>query len=99
MVGEREVPVFNAIQLLEASPHGTYVARIALPNTPELVARLAEIAARLGGSTEDWSTSVRMLCKACSEGRPHAMHDAQAAPPEGIHLVGIAARDRGQAEE
>lgn len=50
-----------------------------------------------GGSAEDWSTSVRMLCKACSEGRPHTDHDDEVQPEPGIHLIGIAARDQAHA--
>jgi tetratricopeptide (TPR) repeat protein len=89
----QEGPVFNALQLLEASPFGTYVARVTMPAEGQAAGQLAEIAARLEGSAEDWSTSVRILCKACSEGRPHGEHDREATPPAGQHLVGIAARN------
>jgi hypothetical protein len=91
-------PVFDALQLLEPSPFGTYVAQVAMAAEQEQVARLAEVAAQQGGSAEDWSTSVRMLCSACSAGRPHDLHDTEAPPPPaGAHLIGIAARDRQQA--
>jgi len=43
------------------------VARVALPGRGEDFLELAEIAASQEGSAEDWSTSVRMLCKACHE--------------------------------
>ena len=93
----QQVPVFNALQLLERSAFGTYVAQVAMPHKRDYVARLAETAANLEGCAEDWSTSVRMLCKACSEGRPHDLHDTEATPLEGAHLIGIAARDRDHA--
>ena len=35
---------------------------------------------------------------ACSEGRAHEFHDAE-LPADGVHLIGIAARGREQAEE
>jgi hypothetical protein len=95
----KDVPVLDALQLLEPSPFGTYVAQVALPPGREPIERLAEAADRLGGSAEDWSTSTRVLCKKCSEGRPHAEHDTEAAPPDGVHLIGIAARDRTHAED
>jgi tetratricopeptide (TPR) repeat protein len=94
----KNVPVFNVIHLLEASRFGTYVAHVAMPPEHEHLVRLAEVAERLEGAAEDWSTSVRILCKACSEGRAHKEHDTQAAPADGFHVLGVAARDREQAE-
>jgi hypothetical protein len=94
-----EVPVFDALDLVRPSPFGTYVARVELPpkRHGKLVARLAEIAIEKGACAEDWSTSVRILCRACSEGRPHASHDTEAKPPETTHVIGIAARSRKHA--
>jgi tetratricopeptide (TPR) repeat protein len=94
-----EVPVFDALDLLSPSPFGTYVAEVELPpkRHGNLVARLAEIARERGARVEDWSTSIRILCRACSEGRPHASHDTEAKPPEKIHVIGIAARSRRRA--
>jgi tetratricopeptide (TPR) repeat protein len=92
-----DVPVFNALDLLEPGPFGTYVAQVAIPPQGKHAEKLAETAAEMGGCAEDWSTSVRILCKACSEGRPHAEHDEEAAPPKGAHLIGVAARDREHA--
>jgi len=40
---------------------------------------------------EDWSTNVRTLCKACSEGVPEAVHDHRFPAGEEEHVVGIAA--------
>jgi hypothetical protein len=96
----RELPVFDELELLEASLYGTFVARVALPERGDkLLLELAKIAADQEGNAEDWSTSVRILCKACSEGRPHADHDTEQAAPDGVHLIGIAARDRRQATQ
>src|SRR5262249_54842440 len=94
----QEVPVFDELELLEPSPFGTYVAEVALPRRGNPAGKLVELAAEMGGCAEDWTTSTRLLCKACSEGRPHATHDTD-APAEGSHIVGIAARDRGHATE
>jgi len=94
----QERPVFNALALLERSPFGTYVARVAMPKDRASITRLSEIAAECGGAAEDWSASVRMICKACSEGRPHERHDTE-LPADGAHLIGIAARSREHASE
>lgn len=95
----QDVPVFNAIQLLEASPFGTYVARVKMPGEREDLARLAEVAGEQQGHAEDWTTSTRIICRACSEGRPHELHDQDMAPADGMHLIGIAARSRQHASE
>ena len=92
----KEIPVFDVLQMLRPSRFGTYVAHVGLPKA-SVATSLAELAANQGGSAEDWTTSIRILCKACSEGRPHKAHDNDAAPPSGVHVVAIAARDRAHA--
>jgi hypothetical protein len=96
--GGRELPVFNALALLERGPFNTYVARTAMPPDRELIARLSEMATERGGAAEDWSSSLRMICKACSEGRPHEHHGVD-LPTDGMHLIGVAARGREHAAE
>jgi TPR repeat protein len=93
----KRLPVLDALQVLERSPFGTYVAEVAVPRKLTATARLVQLAEELEGSAEDWSTSTRLLCRACSEGSPHEFHDTEAAPPEGVHLIGIAARGRSHA--
>src|SRR5205807_1339264 len=83
----KEVPVFDELQLLKTSDFATFVARAELPDAGSPAKSLAELADRMGGCAEDWSTSVRMLCKACSEGRPHATHDTHARPMSGAHTT------------
>jgi hypothetical protein len=95
----REVPVFDALQMLEPSVYSTFIARVRLPADGGHAERLTEIADGLGGCAEDWSTSVRLICKACSEGRPHATHDKKDAPPTGVHNIALAARDRAHTEQ
>ncbi|MEW6280523.1 MAG: tetratricopeptide repeat protein [Candidatus Eremiobacterota bacterium] len=88
----QEVPVFNEIQVLEASRLATFRLSVRCPS-PEDSARLLKSLQDLGLDAEDWTDSVRALCRACSEGRPHDVHDRDlpwtperefgvAAPPE-----------------
>jgi tetratricopeptide (TPR) repeat protein len=68
-----EYPVLNELELLKSSEYHTYSVTI---NTSmqddvdklEELCRLAEV------EMEDWST-IRYLCKQCSEGVPHKQHD------------------------
>lgn len=74
-LGEREVPVFNVLTLLHPSPNSTFALRVSVASqraidTLEALLESAEI------TCEDWTTQVRILCRACSEGRPHA-HPSQ----------------------
>jgi tetratricopeptide (TPR) repeat protein len=94
-----EYPVFNALALLKRSKFATFVAHIRMPNKRAYIDDLSERATELAGNAEDWSTSTAMICKACSEGRPHEMHDTKRKPPKGAHMVGIAARNRRHATE
>lgn len=100
----QEVPVFNCLQLLAASAFSTFLAEVDLGEGSECeeeVDRLLELAADQGLAAENWSTSLRVLCTACSEGRPHDHHDGlplgqqeegapQARP--GRQRIGLAAR-------
>lgn len=67
--GEREVPVFDELEILQPSKFGTFV--ITLDNVTDAeVDALIKLLDEHRLASEDWSTSIRLLCKACSEGRP-----------------------------
>ena len=95
----KQVPVFNAIELLQASAFGTFLAEAAVPEDHALLAKLTEMATERECCAEDWNTSVRFLCKACSEGRIHDTHDTEVKPVKGDHLIGIAATELANAKE
>jgi hypothetical protein len=97
LLGDREVPVLDCLELLEPSFHSTFVAEIEMLTEADMVL-LGGMADERGLAAEDWSTSVRILCKACSEGRPHAEHDQTIEPVQGLHQVAVAAPNRAAAE-
>src|SRR5262249_27274744 len=70
----REYPVFNVLELIAASDYGTYEPDV-VARSPDDLNALDTLCGQAGVVMEDWSTSTRMLCKACSEGRPHEHHD------------------------
>ncbi len=74
MLGERQVPVFNALGLFEASGLETHVLSIELADEQEL-ADVTETLNESGMIFENWTQSIRTLCKQCSEGMPHDNHD------------------------
>lgn len=90
----RDVPVFDGLARLERGRFVTF--SVDLGEVGCSGAALLDAADALGGAGEDWGASVRVLCRACSEGRPssaaHTHASAEAA-------VGIAARDAAHFEE
>lgn len=97
MLGETEVPVFDCLALLQPSDFSTYVAEVELPQEEDF-SMLEEMAARRLMAAEDWSRSVQVLCKACSEGRPHEHRDSSSTGAGGLHQVAIAAQSRSDVD-
>ena len=95
-LGKEEVPVLDCLDLLRPSSFSTYVAELDLglgseAAQPSPIELLVELAAERQLAAEDWSTGLRILCQACSEGRPHADHDHQPDDLSGPRRVAIAA--------
>ncbi len=95
----RERHVFNVLEMFEPAVLSTYGADVVVAG-PENIDALRELARAAGRWMEDWSGDVRMLCKACSEGRAHEAHDHDGGPgqwdPE--HQIGIAAGSEEEVE-
>lgn len=97
--GGQEYSVFNVLALFEASVWSTYVAEVQIDHEADAV----ELTAALDSEdipNEDWTANVQVLCKQCSEGRAHEVHDHDLAPEwRDRHLIGIAAKDPAHARE
>ena len=90
----REVPVFNELKLLEASDYGTFEALLHLKSPSTLEGLLGSFEEQMMYA-ENWTDSIRMLCRACSEGTPHEEHDTELQNEEldDVIRVGVAAED------
>lgn len=89
----REYSVFNVFELFEPSPYSTYEAELSGVK-PEDVEAFCSICDELKIPCEDWTTSVRNICRQCSEGRPHEHHDHDKEEEwKDRHIVGLAAMD------
>lgn len=101
-VGEREFAVFNQLQLWQASAYSTFEVWIETAE-PDSLDALAERAHRDDAQVQDWTQSVRHLCRACSLG--DAGDDAGHAHPPlaaddgrpGARWIGLAAADESAA--
>lgn len=110
-----DIPVFNCLGLLEASPLSTWCIEMELTGKASVTVfdALDELASARGLAMEDWTSSLRLLCKACSEGTPHEQHDQELQPsaPEKarkarrtkakskLHRIAIAARTKGEVND
>lgn len=91
----REYRVFNALMLHQPSALSTYTLDVDAASADDMEALLAALEAA-GLLAEDWTASVRVLCKACSEGVPHEHHDGDAGHPadwQAQRRLGVAAVD------
>lgn len=94
MLGERELPVFDVLMHDHDGGYRTYRAEITVPKPEDMEA--LEVQLRENGiECEDWTTSIRYLCRACSEGRPHEQHEhdlEEAETWQHEHELGLALR-------
>ncbi|HEU4390569.1 MAG TPA: tetratricopeptide repeat protein [Blastocatellia bacterium] len=96
LVGDKELPVLDELQLLAESEFGTYRIRVVAGEADATA--LIERAEEAGLAGEDWS-SLRFLCKECSEGKPYGQHQ-HLAPDEGPERgIGIAATCRQEVQD
>jgi len=70
--GDCDVPVFNELQILQASNLGLFTVLVEHASNVDIDALVQLRSDEL--KIEDWST-IRRLCRQCSEGRPHDHHD------------------------
>ena len=74
--GDYEYPVFNVLEMFTPSSYETRIATVSIASDADLEALDAAFATT-HSSFEDWTQSVRTLCRACSEGLPHEHHDQE----------------------
>ena len=72
--GDDERAVFNVLELFQASALSTFKADVKVSEQSDIDA-LEKLFEEQGIICEDWTMNYRILCKACSEGRPHDEHD------------------------
>lgn len=97
--GDRELGVFNELELIQSSGFGTYLIVMESPG-PDSIEQLSKLAFERDMAAEDWTSNVQVLCKACSEGRPHDEHDREFEPArEPMHHIAIAARSKKEVKD
>lgn len=79
-------PVFDEIELWAPSPVPTFVVVLRAATQADRDA-LEQLVASAGYAAEDWSASVRLLCRACSEGRMRTVDGLDEVPVASPHPV------------
>lgn len=98
MLGDDERAVFNVLDLFEASILSTYKADIKVSEQSDIDALEKQFEAQ-DIICENWTTNYRILCKACSEGRPHDEHDHEGEKEWSTeHEIAIAASSQKEIE-
>jgi hypothetical protein len=97
-VGDKQVPVFDELQLLATSGYGTFEVIISGVG-PEDVESLADLASERGLAAEDWSSNLRMVCRACSEGAIVGKHTHDDIDQTDYRRIGFAAVSEIQTRE
>ncbi len=91
--GGNPYPVFDEIELVQASDYHTFSVWVQTQSKIALE-RLEQLCDRHEAGFENWTNTLRHVCKQCSEGTPHEHHDkSQDSPPaDGIYQLGIAVK-------
>lgn len=90
-----EVPVFEALEILRVSVYQTYEVHVVFRSLEDIEV-LIEMASQRDLAVEDWST-IRRICKHCSEGRPHEIHEIEPPTADKPAHIGAAARNQTEA--
>ena len=98
-LGEREVSVFDELEVLAPSSASTFRVELAA-ESDDAIDALGEEVSATGAALEDWTGSIEMLCAQCSLGTPHE-HAPPAVEPQAWNSrrsIGIAAEDFSRVE-
>lgn len=74
--GEDILSVFDELCVLEASRFRTWGVQLVAPTEEDVIDLYRTVAnSDSEAALEDWTASLHIMCKQCSEGEPHPEHD------------------------
>lgn len=90
VVGDRAYSVFDELERWQPSATPTLEVQVTVASEPDCQA-LTEMFHQAGFAAQDWTASVRMICKRCSEGHMPASHEHPVGLPGDVRRFGLAA--------
>jgi len=95
----KERSVFNVLEMFEPGAFTTYLLDL-VAESVERVEAFQKLCDEHDLPAEDWNSSVNIICRACSEGRPHDNHDHTPVqkPWKPERQIAVAARDEKDVE-
>jgi len=93
-----EYSVFDELEIIEESNYRTYSIGVSVEHTDDIT-DLKDMCYKLGYGFENWTKSIRILCKQCSEGLPHETHDTELENEENEYNLAIATNTHEELEE
>src|SRR6187399_3153806 len=92
-----ERPVFDVFEVFELSDYITFDVHLIAPRS-EAIEELEAACEAADVQVEDWTKNMRVLCRACSEGRAHEQHDHSIKNDEWQieRRVGFASKDKAK---
>ncbi len=85
--------VFDELAVLETSPFRTWGIEVVAPSEDDLDELFRSVGDGCEAALEDWSGSLEIMCRQCSEGVPHE-HQPEPTPPwNGERQIAIATVD------
>lgn len=93
----RDVPVFDELELFEASDYKTFAVWVQLENLKQLDT-LEKVCEKNDLGFENWTTHLRHICSQCSRGTPHEVHDKslEAKVQQGQYQIAVAVKNDSQ---
>jgi hypothetical protein len=89
-VGDRTYGVFDELERWQASGIPTLEVEMTVAGEPDCHA-LTDVFDHAGFAAQDWTASVRVICKLCSQGHPPANHEHPAEMHRNTRRFGLAA--------
>lgn len=91
--GQTLLSVFDELAVLERSSFRTWSVNVVAPGADDLEALFRAVATESDAALEDWTASLELLCKQCSEGVPHEHGPAPERSWTPQRTIAVATRD------
>jgi tetratricopeptide (TPR) repeat protein len=91
--GDETLSVFDELAVLEVSPFQTWSVDVVATAEADVKDLFQLVAQGCEAALEDWTASLQILCKQCSEGVPHEHGPEAPRPWTPERRIGIATRD------